>query len=213
MTITREDRTLEFLRTTVNRIFDSLKQTERQLVELYPQFNTVLPDEITFVHSEELQERYPTLSPLDRERAVTKEHGAVFLVGVGHPLPGTGVPHDERAADYDDWHTENSSGFRGLNGDILVWDEATNDRVELSSMGIRVDATALQRQSEIQGVWEATKDQEYHQRVQREELVFSIGGGIGLDRISFFFLRKQHIGEVQVGVWPEEQMKQFPLLA
>lgn len=123
-----------------------MKAADRSLVEAYPQFTPVLPETITFIHTEELEERYPALTPKQREQAITKEHGAVFLIGIGHPLPTSGQPHDDRAADYDDWYTENGNTyFRGLNGDILVWDEATNDCVELSSMGIRVDATSLQK--------------------------------------------------------------------
>lgn len=135
----------------------------------------------------------------------------MFLVGIGHPLPNSGQPHDDRAADYDDWHTVNGyESCRGLNGDILVWDSKLDSVLELSSMGIRVDAEALQAQSELQGTWDSTKDLEYHKGVSEEKLVYSIGGGIGIDRVTYWMLRKQHIGEVQVGVWPSEQLKAIP---
>lgn len=152
-----------------------------------------------------MEARYPDLTSKEREIAITKEHKAVFLIGIGHPLPASGKPHDDRAADYDDWYTVNGvESYRGLNGDILVWDNVLDSVLELSSMGIRVDAEALQKQSEHQGTWDHTKDLEYHRRVTEEELVFSIGGGIGIDRVTFYMLRKAHIGEVQVGVWPPE---------
>jgi aspartate--ammonia ligase len=211
MTINKLDRNLQFLQQTVKKIYDGLQSVEGEMAKLYPdRIKVELPEDITFIHSEELEKRYPTLSPRDREIAITKEHGAVFVIGIGHPLPGSGLPHDERAADYDDWWTLNTSGYHGLNGDILVWDNTLNTALELSSMGIRVCPESIQSQSEIQGTWQGTKDLQYHKSVKEERLVYSIGGGIGIDRVSKWMLRKKHIGEVQVSVWPEETYKKFP---
>lgn len=147
---------------------------------------------------------YPDLTPKQRENTITKVHRAVFLIGIGHPLPLSGESHDCRPADYDDWYTPNGHGeCRGLNGDILVWDSVLNIALELSSMGIRVNGESLKAQSEIQGFWEMTKDREYHKNVTEDKFVYCIGGGIGIDRLTFWMLRKRHIGEVQVGIWPE----------
>lgn len=145
MTIAKEDRHLEFLKSTVSKIFDGLRHVEKVMSTQFPiQIKAQLPEKITFVHSEELEARWPTLSPKEREVAITKEHGAVFIIGIGHPLPGSGIPHDDRAADYDDWWTQNGlEGYRGLNGDIMVWDYALDTALELSSMGIRVCPEAL----------------------------------------------------------------------
>lgn len=170
-----------------------------------------LPPNITFVHSEELEKQYPNLTPQQREVAYTKEHKAVFVIGIGHPLPGSGIPHDDRAADYDDWWTANGlEGYRGLNGDILVWDNILDTALELSSMGIRVSSESLKNQSELQGTWQETKDLQYHKQVSEETLVYSIGGGIGIDRVTKWMLRKKHIGEVQASVWPQELYNKFP---
>ena len=164
MTISKADRNLEFLQATVNKIYDSLVQVETEMARLYPErIQRELPDKIGFVHTEELEARYPQLTPKEREIAITKEHGAVFIIGIGHPLPSSGKPHDDRAADYDDWWTANGNGdFRGLNGDIVVWDNALNTALELSSMGIRVCPVSLENQSQIQGTWDETKDLHYH---------------------------------------------------
>ncbi len=143
-TIKKEDRNLEYLRSTVEKIYAGLREVEDKVLEQYPQLGRELPERITFIHSEELEKLYPDLTPKEREIAITKEHRAVFLIGIGHPLPNSGQPHDDRAADYDDWHTVNGyESCRGLNGDILVWDTTLDSVLELSSMGIRVDAEAL----------------------------------------------------------------------
>ena len=127
MTIKKEDRTLEFLKATVRKIYDGLKQVEDIVIKHYPFIRKELPDTITFIHAEELETRYPELTPREREVAIAKSHKAVFIIGIGHPLPGSGKPHDDRAADYDDWWTPNGNqGFHGLNGDIIVWDSMLN---------------------------------------------------------------------------------------
>ena len=164
MTITKEDRNLEFLKSTVTKIFESLRHVEKVMTTKFPdKIKAQLPEKISFVHSEELETRWPALTPKQREVAITKEHGAVFIIGIGHPLPGSGIPHDDRAADYDDWWTKNGlEGYRGLNGHIMVWDYALDNALELSSMGIRVSPEALKNQSILQGTWDDTKGLLYH---------------------------------------------------
>lgn len=211
MTIKKEDRNLDFLMQTVRKIYEGLVLLEDEVVRQFPQLKKELPDQITFVHTEELEAKYPELTPREREIAITKEYKAVFLIGIGHPLPLSGKPHDDRAADYDDWWTANGSGdYRGLNGDIIVWDNILDTALELSSMGIRVCPVSLKEQSEMQGTWDETKDLHYHKSVSEEKLVYSIGGGIGIDRVNKWMLRKKHIGEVQVGIWPVEEFKKYP---
>ena len=168
MTIKKADRNVEFLKGIVTKIYEGLRKVEETMVKQYPEkVHQELPSAITFVHSEELEKRFPSLTPKEREIAITKQCGAVFIIGIGHPLPGSGVPHDERAADYDDWWTS-TGGTRGLNGDILVWDRALDTALELSSMGIRVCPSSLEEQSKIQGTWEETKDLAYHKKIQEE---------------------------------------------
>ncbi|MNE30470.1 Aspartate--ammonia ligase [compost metagenome] len=147
--------------------------------------------------------KYPDLSAKERENAITKEHGAVFLYGIGGAL-SNGVAHDGRAADYDDWSTTNEAGYNGLNGDILVWNPILNSGFELSSMGIRVDKTALAYQMEIRNCSEKSK-LTFHSMLLNDELPESIGGGIGQSRVCMFMLKKQHIGEVQVSIWEEDK--------
>lgn len=200
--ISPHERTLTYLSDTVLRIYDAIKHTEEYICYTYPSLAPTLPDEITFFHSEELDKRYPHLTPQEREYAVCKEHGAVFIIGIGGAL-SDGTPHDGRAPDYDDWSTENDAGYRGFNGDILVYYPVLDCALELSSMGIRVDATALKRQL-------AQRNQEqrlalyYHQRLVNGELPLSIGGGIGQSRLCMFYLHKAHIGEIQASVWPDD---------
>ena len=163
-----------------------------------------LPDEITFIHTEELLQEYPCLSPKEREAAVARRYGAVFLIGIGQQL-SDGARHDGRAPDYDDWTTPNSDGYLGLNGDIIFWDTVLETPVELSSMGIRVDKEALLRQLDICGCPERAQ-LSFHRALLNDELPLSIGGGIGQSRFSMFLLQKAHIGEVQASIWPEEQI-------
>lgn len=196
-----ENRTLEFLQETVEKIYAAMRETEQTIAAQYPEKPSVLPDRITFVHAEDLLREYPDLTPKEREDRVAEEFGTVFLMGVGAKL-SNGDPHDGRAPDYDDWSTENSSGHYGLNGDILVWNPVLGQAFEISSMGIRVDAETLERQLEITG-HEERKQLFYHQKLLNGHLPQTIGGGIGQSRLCMFMLKKRHIGEVQVGIWPE----------
>lgn len=197
-----DERNLDFLKKIVRKIYEVLKRTEFVVYQNYPQIQPVLPDEITFVHTEELRKAYPDLSPKQRETAFVKEHGAVFIIGIGGKL-GDGEKHDGRAPDYDDWSTKNADGFEGLNGDIMVWNPILEMAFELSSMGIRVDKEALLRQLEITGE-QGRKELMFHKRLLNDELPLSVGGGIGQSRLCMFFLRKAHIGEIQSGIWTEQ---------
>lgn len=191
--IRREDRTREFLEATVRRIYEAIKVTENKLYVEFPQIVPELPETIHFISSQELLELYPGLSPKEREDAVTREHKAVFIIGIGGKL-SDGSAHDGRAADYDDW---------SLNGDLLLWDNVLGHALEISSMGIRVDADTMLRQLEIKGEqWK--KELSYHKRLLAGELPYTIGGGIGQSRLCMFLLRKAHIGEIQSSIWPEE---------
>ncbi|MEE1222799.1 MAG: aspartate--ammonia ligase, partial [Bacteroidaceae bacterium] len=155
---------------------------------------------------EELRRLYPNLSPKEREHAICKEHGAVFIIGIGGKL-GDGQVHDMRAPDYDDWSTPNEEGFVGLNGDLLVWYPILGRSIELSSMGIRVDKEALERQLKIQGK-EERKELYFHKRLLEGSLPLSIGGGIGQSRLCMLLLHKAHIGETQASIWPDEMRRQ-----
>ena len=199
--ITREQRSLDFLKKTVRRIYEAIKVTENKLYVEFPQIEPMLPEEIFFVHAEELLQMYPGLNPKEREDAVVKEHKAVFIIGIGGAL-SDGHSHDGRSADYDDWSTLNEDGYHGLNGDLLLWNPVLEWSFEISSMGIRVDGEALRRQLELRG--EAWKSElMYHKALLEGELPYTIGGGIGQSRLCMFLLRKAHIGEIQSSVWPE----------
>jgi len=204
--IRKEDRTVEFLKSVVRKIYAVILRTERYVAYLYPQIKPVLPDEITFIHSEDLQQRFPGVPPKEREQIICQELGAVFIVGIGADLPD-GLPHDGRAPDYDDWSTPTSTGYRGLNGDILVNYALCGCAYELSSMGIRVDPPALLRQLELRGMPER-KNMLFHKRLLNGELPLSIGGGIGQSRLCMFYLRKAHIGEIQSSLWPVEMVRE-----
>ena len=200
--IRKEDRNLDFLKMTVRRIYEAIKVTENRLYVDFPEIVPELPDEIFFIHAEELLQRYPGLSPKERENAIVKEHKAVFIIGIGGAL-SDGTIHDGRAADYDDWSTPNADGFKGLNGDILLWNKVLNCAFEVSSMGIRVDEEAMVRQLEIRNQsWK--KDLYFHKKLLAGELPYTIGGGIGQSRLCMYLLRKAHIGEIQSAIWPEE---------
>ena len=205
-TIRTEDRTLAFLKKTVNSIYSAIRRTEYLVCETYPQITPFLPEEIHFIHSEELLQRYPNLTPKERENAISKEYGAVFIIGIGQKL-SNGEPHDLRAPDYDDWTTQNEEGFAGLNGDILIWYPTLNRSIELSSMGIRVDKEALLRQLELTGKNDR-KELYFHQRMLKGELPLCIGGGIGQSRLCMVLLHKAHIGEIQASIWPEDMRKE-----
>lgn len=200
----REDRTLDFLKAVVRRIYDVIRRTERYVSHLYPVIKPTLPQTITFIHSEELAARYPDLSPKARETAICRDHGAVFVIGIGGEL-ADGQAHDGRAPDYDDWSTSTGNGFKGLNGDILVYYPLFDSAYELSSMGIRVDAEALLRQLDIRGNLER-RELLFHSRLLNGDLPLSIGGGIGQSRLCMFYLRKAHIGEIQSSLWPEDMV-------
>ena len=186
-----EERTTEFLHKTVRRIYEAVKVTENKLYVEFPQIVPILPEEIFFISAEELLQRYPGKNPKERENAIAKEYGAVFIQGIGGKL-SDGKSHDGRAADYDDWT---------LNGDILLWNPVLESAFEISSMGIRVDAPALHRQlSERDQLW---KEELYFHRLLLEgKLPQTIGGGIGQSRLCMFLLRKAHIGEIQSSIWP-----------
>jgi len=203
MVINEDERNLDFLRSIVKRIYKAIREEEKGICERYRQLHDpFLPKKISFIYSEELEERFPELSPAAREDAICKEKKAVFIVGIGAALKN-GKPHDGRAADYDDWSTETGEGRKGLNGDILVWYPLLNCAFELSSMGIRVDKESLLRQLETKGETDKT-NLYFHKRLLQGDLPLSIGGGIGQSRLCMFFLRKAHIGEVQSSIWPDE---------
>ena len=201
--IDSRDRNFAYLKNTVIKIYQALYETEREVAIRYPEKTAVLPTEIQFIASEELLAKYPNLTPKERENAITKEYGAVFIYGIGAEL-SNGFPHDGRAADYDDWSTDNENGFQGLNGDILVWNPVLHTAFELSSMGIRVDKKALLHQLELRNSTDRTK-LAFHTMLLNDELSPAIGGGIGQSRVCMFMLKKAHIGEVQVSIWDSEQ--------
>ncbi len=204
--INKEDRNIDFLKSIVRRIYSAILRTEYLTCETYPQVKPFLPRDIHFVHSEELLQMYPDLTPKEREDAICKKYGAVFVIGIGGKL-SDGKKHDGRAPDYDDWTTPNVDGFLGLNGDILIWYPVLERSFELSSMGIRVDKEALLRQLELEGKTDR-EELYFHKRLIEGTLPLSIGGGIGQSRLCMVMLHKAHIGEIQASIWPEEQRKE-----
>ncbi len=204
--INKEDRNIDFLKSIVRRIYSAILRTEYLTCETYPQVKPFLPRDIHFVHSEELLQMYPDLTPKEREDAICKKYGAVFVIGIGGKL-SDGKKHDGRAPDYDDWTTPNADGFLGLNGDILIWYPVLERSFELSSMGIRVDKEALLRQLELEGKTDR-EELYFHKRLIEGTLPLSIGGGIGQSRLCMVMLHKAHIGEIQASIWPEEQRKE-----
>jgi len=204
--ISREQRSLDYLKYMVKKIYSALVRTEFHICETYLDIEPELPDEITFIHTEELAERYPDLTPFERETEEAKKHGAIFVIGIGGEMPN-GEIHDGRAPDYDDWNSSTINGFKGLNGDIILWNNVLNRAFEISSMGIRVDKETLLKQLEIRGL-EERKELMWHKMLLKDELPLSIGGGIGQSRLCMYFLRKAHIGEIQSSIWPEEMIKE-----
>ncbi len=202
--ITPAERNAEFLKKIVRKIYSILKRTEHFVFELYPEIQPELPEEITFVHSEELLARYPGRNPREREQELLRECKAAFIIGIGGKL-SDGTIHDGRAPDYDDWSSPGLNGYPGLNGDIFVWNPVLNIAFELSSMGIRVDKQALLRQLEIRGCSER-RQLMWHQKLLKDEMPLSIGGGIGQSRLCMYFLRKAHVGEIQASLWPEQMI-------
>lgn len=200
------NRTVSYLKLKVEKIYSSILETEKLIAEKYPEIQEILPQQITFIHAQELSDLYPEKTAKQREDAICEKYGAVFIIGIGSLLK-SGELHDGRAADYDDWSTETEIG-KGLNGDLLVWNSVLNKSFELSSMGIRVDKMALIRQ-----IKERNQEQNlklsYHKMILNDEIPLSIGGGIGQSRLCMFLLRKKHIGEVQVSLWDDKVRTQL----
>ena len=205
LAIDEKNRSLNYLKQIVEKIFRVLKRTEYYMFENYPELTPMLPPQITFVHSEELLATYPDKTPKEREHLITKEKGAVFIIGIGGKL-ANGEPHDGRAPDYDDWTTPTINGYKGLNGDILLWNPLLECSVEMSSMGIRVDKNAMLHQLEIRNA-EERKNLMFHQKLLNDELPLSIGGGIGQSRLCMHYLRKAHIGEIQASIWSQDMIE------
>ena len=211
--ISDDQRNLKYLTQTVKNIWKVIKGAEQYALEKFPQLidprYPELPDELKFIHAEEILEMYPDLPRKQRETKLIQEYPAVFIYGIGWPL-ADGYPHEMRAADYDDWVTETRSSddrpMHGLNGDILVWNPVTKRRHELTSMGIRVTKDTLRQQLEMSDQLELLQ-QPYHQAILNDEIPLSIGGGIGQSRVYMLLLKKAHIGEVSVTVWPEQLRK------
>ena len=194
--INKSDRNIEYLKLIVKEIFSVFKRTEEYINQTYPYIlSKKLPEEIFFITSQDLEDKYPGKTSKEREKLICKEKGAVFIIGIGHKLK-SGEPHDHRSPDYDDWN---------LNGDILFWDDVIGNSLEVSSMGIRVDEESLKSQCELANTTDRFK-LPYHQNVLNADLPYTVGGGIGQSRICMFFLEKEHIGEVQVGVWDEKSL-------
>jgi aspartate--ammonia ligase len=193
--MTKEQRNTEYLHETVTTIYNAVKNLGDYVNRLYRDVQTELPNEIYFITSQELEDLYPDKTPKEREDLICRENGAVFIEKIGGPLK-SGDKHDGRSPDYDDWE---------LNGDIILWNDVLNRAFEISSMGIRVDADAMDRQLRMAGC-EDRRDKPFHQAVLNNELPYSVGGGIGQSRLCMFFLRKAHIGEVQVSVWPKDMI-------
>ena len=204
--ITRDQRNLDFLKNIVRRIYAAILRTEFLVCERYCKLNPFLPQEIHFIHSEDLLAMYPDKSVKEREDLIAKKYGAVFIIGIGGKL-ANGEPHDGRAPDYDDWTTDCGDGKKGLNGDILIWYPVLGRAVELSSMGIRVDQESLTRQLEITGKQDRAKLY-FHQKLLNGELPLSVGGGIGQSRLCMVLLQKAHLGEIQASIWPDEMRKE-----
>lgn len=194
--ITKEQRTEEYLKETVTTIYNAVKNLGDYVNRLYRDIQTEIPNEIFFVTTQELEDMYPDLTPKEREDAVTKEHGAVFIMKIGGRL-ASGEKHDGRSPDYDDWE---------LNGDIILWNEVLDRAFEISSMGIRVDAEAMERQLAAEDCMDRA-EMEFQKAVLEDRLPYTIGGGIGQSRLCMYFLRKAHIGEVQSSVWPKEMIE------
>lgn len=206
MVIGENDRTLSFLKDVVRRIYAAMLRTEYLVQETFPNLKPELPREIKFISAEELLQLYPNLDDKGREDAICKEYGAVFIIGIGANL-SNGKPHDGRAPDYDDWTTINEEGYEGLNGDLLVWSSVLDRSMELSSMGIRVDKEALQRQLKLKKQ-EDKLELFFHKRLMNDELPLAIGGGIGQSRLCMYYLRKAHVGEIQSSIWPADMRKE-----
>ena len=204
--ISKEERNMDTLVSTVRAIYSVLRKTEKYMAVQYDYIEEILPREIAFVSTQELVDMYPDLTPKEREYKIVKEKGAVFLMQVGKTLTN-GERHDGRAPDYDDYTSNGLNNLPGLNGDLLLWDDVLQRSIELSSMGVRVDREALQRQLKEENEEERLKLY-FHKRLMDDTLPLSIGGGIGQSRLCMFYLRKAHIGEIQASIWPEDMRKE-----
>jgi len=193
--ISAEDRNIEYLKATVRSIYGSIVRTAKAVNEKYPQIVPYLPDQISFITSQELEDKYPTLTSKERENAIVRECGAVFIMQIGCKLK-SGNKHDGRAPDYDDWQ---------LNGDILVYNRVLDSALELSSMGIRVDRESLIKQLKEENKEDRLK-YEFHRLLVEGVLPLTVGGGIGQSRLCMYLLQKAHVGEVQVSIWPEKEI-------
>ena len=196
--ITAEDRNIEFLKDTVRSIVKAIVYTKRQVTLRYPQIKNPINEDVFFITTQELLDKYPDLDTKAREDAIVKEHGTVFIMGIGAPL-SNGEPHDGRAPDYDDW---------SLNGDLMIWNEVLGHALEVSSMGIRVDAKSLASQLKAANAEDRMKF-EFHKLIAEGTMPLTIGGGIGQSRLCMLLLEKAHIGEVQASVWTDDMYKEF----
>ena len=204
--ITPDEHNVEFLKEVVTRIYAAMRRTEYMVFENYPEITPLLPKKLHFIHAEELRQLYPDLTPKERENAITKKFGAVFIIGIGCPL-GDGKPHDGRAPDYDDFTTPGLNDLPGLNGDLLLWNCVLQCAFEISSMGIRVNKEVMLKQLKAAGK-EERKNLYFHKKLLADELPLSIGGGIGQSRLCMYYLRKAHVGEIQASIWPEDMRKE-----
>jgi len=218
-TMSAEQRNIGFLKSIVEKIYEALKETEKEVYRHYPHITPVLPEKITFIHSEALLKEYPALTAKERECEAARKYGAIFIMGIGGKL-SNGEKHDGRAPDYDDWTTESEKGYKGLNGDIILWNKVLDSALEISSMGIRVDKSALLKQLDLEGCSER-KELTFHKALLEDtcaaltgepqsasKIPLSIGGGIGQSRLCMFFLRCAHIGEVQASLWSAEMIEE-----
>lgn len=204
--ISAEERNVDFLKEIVQRIYSAMLRTEYLVSESFPSIRPILPNELHFIHAEELRQLYPNHTAKEREYEIAKQYGAVFIIGIGAEL-ADGQKHDGRAPDYDDWTTPGEMGLPGLNGDILLWNPVLQLPFEISSMGIRVDKEALLRQLHLEGKTDRL-ELYFHRRLMEGSLPLSIGGGIGQSRLCMFYLRKAHIGEIQASIWPADMRMQ-----
>ena len=204
--ISKEERNMETLQYTVRKVYSALKETEDYISRRYNYIEPLLPDDIFFITSQELEDLYPGCDAKEREHRLAKEKGAIFVAQIGKVL-ASGEKHDGRAPDYDDYTSKGLNDLPGLNGDLLLWDHILQRSIELSSMGIRVDKEALLRQLKEEGE-EERLELYFHKRLMNDTLPLSIGGGIGQSRLCMFYLRKAHIGEIQASIWPEDMRKE-----
>ena len=204
MAIKPENRTVSYLKGVVEKLFRTLKRAEFFIYDRYPEIKPVLPESITFLYADDLQKEFPDKTPKEREYEACKKYGVVFIIGIGGKLPD-GTIWDGRAPDYDDWITMNEDGRRGLNGDLMVWNPVLNNALELSSMGVRVSPSSVIEQLSERGCTER-KDLPFHKKLIAGELSQTLGGGIGQSRLCMYLLRKCHIGEVQVSIWPDDMI-------